>query len=187
MTPGDLGSYLNLVNGYTVWVQKPTEARSHRHNVTMRIEELMHEIDMLMKRRLDSAMAVIRTSHPMIYNDFMAARKTMNTGSRKKKAGEDPNTGYVFITVRAAADNVVLEGAKIYVDSVLADETDEDGEVFPDKIAAGARKIRVECEGFVPYETEVNVEAGDEMNLEVLLETKIYDPDPDVNTEDSNE
>ena len=164
--------YANLISNYEAWVQKPLEARSHRHNVTLRIEELIRELDSLMKRRLDTGMAIFRGSNKVLYDDYCEARRLFDTGSRKREETGNVNTGYLFTTVRSATDNIVIAGAKLYVDDNLIEESDEDGEVYAEALKAGVHKVVVECEGFIGYEGEVTIEEGDELNLEVVLETK---------------
>ena len=188
LTPAELANYMALVNEYTAWVQRPIEARTHRHNVTLRIDELMREIDHLMKRRLDTAMVVIRNSHPMLYHDYLGSRRVMDTGHRRKKTAEaDPSVGYLFVTVRGVSDNVVIEGARLLVDETLIDETDEDGETYAEKLSPGTHRVRVECEGYTAYETNVSIESGDEMTLEVMLEEKVVDPGMETDAEEGNE
>ena len=171
-TPVDLAAFATLVAEYNDWTQKPSEARIHRHELAMQAEALMREIEALMRRRLDGAMFIIRAAHPLVFSEYKASRRMIRTGSHKRKIAEEIEGGYLSLYVSSATDNVIIEGAKVFVDGELYEETDDEGETQDKLLTPGLHTVKVEMEGYVTYEGSVTIVKGEELSHEVTLELK---------------
>jgi hypothetical protein len=175
-TAGDLTAFSTLVTEYNEWTQKPSEARTHRHELDLQAEALLREIEKLMRRRLDGAMFIIRTAHPLVFSEYKASRRMVRTGSRKRKVAEEIEGGYLSLFVNSATDNVIIEGAKVFVDGELYEETDDEGETQDKLLSPGLHTVKVEVEGYVSYEGTLTIVKGEELSHEVTLELKVVTP-----------
>ncbi|MFH0893306.1 MAG: PEGA domain-containing protein [Bacteroidota bacterium] len=174
--PVDLSNYSALVTEYNDWTQRPSEARTHRHELGVQAEGLLRELETLMRRRMDGPMFTLNATEPLFFAEYKASRRMIRTGSRKRKTAEETTSGYLNVSVRSATDNVIIEGAKVYVDRELIEETDDDGETQDKLLTEGVHSVKVEAEGYVTYEGSVNIEKGEELIHEVILELKAVTP-----------
>ena len=168
VTEDDINAINTLMRQYEEAIPEKRAAVAESKASTDTMRTVFHEIDFLLKDKLDNLMVIFRSSNLDFFKTYTNARIIIDLGRRKGTAGKTTISGIV----EDFSPELPINGAYVWVvEKGISFTTGIDGRFTLDVGEAGNYTIRAEKQNYLNYSTDpISLQKGDQIEIEIELE-----------------